>query len=373
MYSDLKDILKSAMEKYPVLSKKDERAMIKEYSKDPQKMRELLILHNLALIPYMAKRMNISLNIYDEFKSNFTRSMVKLANKFDPKKNVKFSTFVLANVYKDVCYGRRNYLDEDNIHKSGLIYLDKQIGNDPEEDACTMYNMIDKYVVKDESDEERVYERTNTHMLRNRLMSLFRDSLNGSLILDSKKEMFVKFYFAGKSMKDLAEEYGCSRNNINIAIKHILTKMRLYVMNSTKYVDLIEYMQDPLLFGKDFVNRKKIEAERKKRSNYIERLNARNTFVNNPRYFYEEDEKLDLYSYSTYCDSYQSVYGDTIGMGYDDYLDRLRMRDKMMFDRSSTYHEVMEDIQKHGIPNWKKYGKKIVERKNKPSKRRVVA
>lgn len=324
MYSDLKDILKSAMEKYPVLSKEDERAMIKEYSKDPQKMRELLILHNLALIPYMAKRMNISLNIYDEFKSNFTRSMVKLANKFDPKKNVKFSTFVLANVYKDVCYGRRNYLDEDNIHKSGLIYLDKQIGNDPEEDACTMYNMIDKYVVKDESDEERVYERTNTHMLRNRLMSLFRDSLKGSLILDSKKEMFVKFYFAGKSMKDLAEEYGCSRNNIDVAIKHILTKMRLYVMNSTKYVDLIEYMQDP-------------------------------------------------YSHSTYCDSYKSVYGDTIGMGYDDYLDRLRMRDKMMFDRSSTYHEVMEDIQKHGIPNWKKYGKKIVERKNKPSKRRVVA
>ena len=263
MYSDLKDILKSAMEKYPVLSKEDERAMIKEYSKDPQKMRELLILHNLALIPYMAKRMNIGLNIYDEFRTNFIESMVKLAQKFDPKKNVKFSTFVLANVYKDICFGRRNYLDEDNIHKSGLIYLDKPIGNDSDEGACTMYNMIDKYVVKDETDDDRVGESTNTHMLRDRIMSLFKDSLKDSQMLDSKKEMFVKFYFAGKSMKDLAEEYGCSRNNVNIAINHILTKMRMYVMNSTKYIDLIDYMQDPLLFGKDFVNRKKIEAEQK--------------------------------------------------------------------------------------------------------------
>ncbi len=363
MYNELKDILLSTMEQYPVLSKKDERALIKEYSKDPSKMRELLILHNLALIPYMAKRMNICQNVYDEFKTNFLESMVKLAQRFDPKKNTRFSTFILANVYRDVCFGRKNYLDEDNVYKSGMVYLDKHVGNDQDDNACTMYNLIDKYVVKGEGVEDgMVAENTNRIMLNRRLKELCEAVFKKNNSTKLCRSAFCDYFFKNMKMEDIATKNHCSRSNIQAVIQRCIVRIRFFLKNTTSFLDIVEYMGDNKIFGKDFTKNKKIEIERRKASECMRVFKGRESVENSSEYWKEAD-RWDLTNYGTYCSSYWNVYGDNIGMSYEDYADRRSMWIRMEEERSMSYQDMLKDFKKNGTPNWTKYGEKVAEDK----------
>lgn len=81
---------------YPPLTAEEEKVMIKKYSgkKNRKKLEELLVLHNLTLIPDCVKKYVWAFDDKTDAWMFGMQALVKRAKTFDPKKSCKFSVLV---------------------------------------------------------------------------------------------------------------------------------------------------------------------------------------------------------------------------------------------------------------------------------------
>ena len=86
----------------PPLSIDEENAIMEKLEKGDHKAKEQLIVHNLRLVVYIAKKFeNTSINIEDLISIG-TIGLIKAVNTFSPSRNIKFATYASRCIENEI-------------------------------------------------------------------------------------------------------------------------------------------------------------------------------------------------------------------------------------------------------------------------------
>ena len=124
----------------PPLSKKEEAEIFEKLEKNDPSAREMLIVHNLRLVVYIAKKFESTGVGVEDLVSIGTIGLIKAVNTFRPHKNIKLATYasrcieneILMYLRKSVQYKNELSIDEPlNIDYDGNeLLLSDIIGTD---------------------------------------------------------------------------------------------------------------------------------------------------------------------------------------------------------------------------------------------------
>lgn len=83
-----------------VLDKEEEQALIQKLKDKPDELQKALIMHNIALVFNMATKFMSASRSFDETVHYGLYGLCYAAKKFEPEKNIKFSTYAYSWIYK---------------------------------------------------------------------------------------------------------------------------------------------------------------------------------------------------------------------------------------------------------------------------------
>ncbi|HCT15932.1 MAG TPA: sporulation sigma factor SigE, partial [Ruminococcaceae bacterium] len=86
----------------PPLSKQEEQAVMEEIAKGNDSVREKLIVHNLRLVVYIAKKFENSGVGIEDLVSIGTIGLIKAVNTFCPEKNIKLATYASRCIENEI-------------------------------------------------------------------------------------------------------------------------------------------------------------------------------------------------------------------------------------------------------------------------------
>lgn len=197
----------------PPLTKKEEEEVFERLEKNDPSARDTLIVHNLRLVVYIAKKFESTGVGVEDLVSIGTIGLIKAVNTFRPNKNIKLATYasrcieneILMYLRKSVQYKNELSIDEPlNIDYDGNeLLLSDIIGTDED--------VVNKGI---ESEAER-------EMLRNAVSGLGkreREIMEMRFGLVDGKE---------KTQKEVAELIGILQSYISRLEKKIIKKLRV--------------------------------------------------------------------------------------------------------------------------------------------------
>ena len=86
----------------PPLSKEEERMAFEQLDTDVNKAREMLIVHNLRLVVYIAKKFESTGVGMEDLVSIGTIGLIKAVNTFAPEKNIKLATYASRCIENEI-------------------------------------------------------------------------------------------------------------------------------------------------------------------------------------------------------------------------------------------------------------------------------
>ena len=109
----------------PPLSKEEEKKVFERLLTDPEHARESLIVHNLRLVVYIAKKFE-STGIYvEDLISIGTIGLIKAVNTFSPEKNIKLATYASRCIENEILmYLRKNTQSKNDISIDEPLNID---------------------------------------------------------------------------------------------------------------------------------------------------------------------------------------------------------------------------------------------------------
>lgn len=107
------------------LSKEEEREAFGKLETEPETARETLIVHNLRLVVYIAKKFE-STGIYvEDLISIGTIGLIKAVNTFSPQKNIKLATYASRCIENEILmYLRKNTQCKNDISIDEPLNID---------------------------------------------------------------------------------------------------------------------------------------------------------------------------------------------------------------------------------------------------------
>ena len=96
------DYLNGADSLPPPLNKEEEKKAFELLETDPKKARELLIVHNLRLVVYIARKFENSGVGIEDLISIGTIGLIKAVNTFRPSKNIKLATYASRCIENEI-------------------------------------------------------------------------------------------------------------------------------------------------------------------------------------------------------------------------------------------------------------------------------
>jgi len=109
----------------PPLSKDEEQLIMQKIAKGDNKAREPLIVHNLRLVVYIAKKFENSGVPVEDLISIGTIGLIKSVNTFRPEKNIKLATYSSRCIENEILM----HLRKTNSHK-GDVSIDEPLNVD---------------------------------------------------------------------------------------------------------------------------------------------------------------------------------------------------------------------------------------------------
>ena len=126
----------------PPLSKQEEQEVMEEIAKGNYSVREKLIIHNLRLVVYIAKKFENSGVGIEDLVSIGTIGLIKAVNTFCPEKNIKLATYASRCIENEILMhlrktgSQRNEISIDeplNVDWDGNeLLLSDILGSDPD-------------------------------------------------------------------------------------------------------------------------------------------------------------------------------------------------------------------------------------------------
>lgn len=196
----------------PPLSREEEEAAFRLMQTEPDKARDTLILHNLRLVVYIAKKFENTGIWLEDLISIGTVGLIKAVNTFSPDKNIKLATYSSRCIENEILMYLRKYsqyrydisIDEPlNVDWDGNeLLLSDVLGTDND---CVNSH------IEEEVEKQLLHDAVNHLGAREKQIMEMRFGLNGC------KE---------KTQKEVADEIGISQSYISRLEKRIIKQLR---------------------------------------------------------------------------------------------------------------------------------------------------
>lgn len=197
----------------PPLSKKEEAEIFEKLEKNDPSAREMLIVHNLRLVVYIAKKFESTGVGVEDLVSIGTIGLIKAVNTFRPHKNIKLATYASRCIENEILM----YLRKSIQYKNELS-IDEPLNIDYDGNELLLSDIIgtDEDVVS-----KGIESEVECEILRNAVSSLGKRE---------REIMEMRFGLVDgqeKTQKEVAEMIGISQSYISRLEKKIIKKLRV--------------------------------------------------------------------------------------------------------------------------------------------------
>lgn len=179
--------------------------------KEPEAINKLII-HNLRLVVYIAKKFENTGVSVDDLTSIGTMGLIKAVKSFIPSKNIKFATYASRCVENEILmYLRKRSNRNIDISMDEVLSTDSE-GNELNliDVLYTQENEISK-TMEEESNRQIVWQSLDKLPVREKEIVIMRFGLNGN---------------EEKTQKEVADIIGISQSYISRLEKKILKKLK---------------------------------------------------------------------------------------------------------------------------------------------------
>ncbi|MBD5142659.1 MAG: RNA polymerase sporulation sigma factor SigE [Oscillospiraceae bacterium] len=197
----------------PPLTREEEISVFAKLSAGDPNARELLIVHNLRLVVYIAKKFESSGVCLEDLISIGTIGLIKAVGTFCPDKNIKLATYASRCIENEILMFLRK-----SVQYKGEISIDEPLNVDWDGNELLLSDVLgtdDDIVsrgIEWEAEREMLHNAVNALPAREREIMELRFGLNG------RREC---------TQKEVAEKIGISQSYISRLEKKIIKKLRL--------------------------------------------------------------------------------------------------------------------------------------------------
>ncbi len=196
----------------PPLSASEESELLADYDGKNQRIRDLLITHNLRLVVYIAKKFDSGTSNIEDLISIGTIGLIKAVNTFRPDKNIKLATYASRCIENEILMHLRKYsglknevsIDEPlNVDWDGNeLLLSDVLGSEPDEISV---------IIESEAEKDILNQLIAELCEREQIIMRLRFGLCG------EEEM---------TQKDVADKLGISQSYISRLEKRIIVRLK---------------------------------------------------------------------------------------------------------------------------------------------------
>lgn len=109
----------------PPLSVEEEKALLEKFETDNEYVKKNLIVHNLRLVVYIAKKFDTNQANVEDLISIGTIGLIKAVNTFCPEKNIKLATYASRCIENEILmYLRKNASQKSEISFDEPLNID---------------------------------------------------------------------------------------------------------------------------------------------------------------------------------------------------------------------------------------------------------
>ena len=206
------DYLNGADSLPPPLNKEEEKKAFELLKTDPKKARELLIVHNLRLVVYIAKKFESTGTGIEDLISIGSIGLIKAVNTFCPDKNIKLATYASRCIENEILM----FLRKSNQYKNE-ISIDEPLNVDWDGNELLLSDVLG-------SDGDEVGRGIEQEDERYLLLSFVCE-----LPPREKQIMEMRFGMNGYeeyTQKEVADALGISQSYISRLEKRIICKLK---------------------------------------------------------------------------------------------------------------------------------------------------
>ena len=196
----------------PPLSEQEEQLVFEGLERGDRQARERMIVHNLRLVIYIAKKFESSAVSVEDLTSIGSLGLIKAVNSFKPSRNIKFATYASRCVENEILMHLRK-----QSNKNVDISIDDALSVDSDGNELNLIDILytDEYEVsrnmEEESEKQILWQSIQSLNDREKDIILMRFGLNGE---------------EEKTQKEVADEIGISQSYISRLEKRIFRKLK---------------------------------------------------------------------------------------------------------------------------------------------------
>ena len=196
----------------PPLSPEEEETVFNELRNGDETHRDLLVIHNLRLVVYIAKKFDSPTAGAEDLVSIGTIGLMKAVKTFDPDKNIKLATYASRCIENEILM----YLRKASNSKIELSF-DEPLSTDWDGNELTLRDVLGSEPDEISEDIEHEDEKRLLRYVVERLPEKEREI------------MYLRFGMDGNepyTQKQLADKMGISQSYISRLEKRILAKIK---------------------------------------------------------------------------------------------------------------------------------------------------
>lgn len=194
------------------LSQKEEENIINKIKLGDSNARELLVIHNLRLVVYIAKKFESSNLCVEDLVSIGTIGLMKAVNTFCPEKNIKLATYASRCIENEILMFLRK-----NSQMKTEVSIDEPLNIDWDGNELLLSDILG-------SDKDLV----NKDIEKEAECKIVQNVVSG-LSEREKNIMELRFGLSGKkehTQKEVADFLGISQSYISRLEKRIMTRLK---------------------------------------------------------------------------------------------------------------------------------------------------
>lgn len=196
----------------PPLTKSEEEKTFQMLITDKSKARERLIIHNLRLVVYIAKKFESTGINVEDLVSIGTIGLIKAVNTFSPEKNIKLATYASRCIENEILM----FLRKNTQHKND-ISIDEPLNIDWDGNELLLSDILG-------TDEDTVNSGIEDYAEKTLLLETVS-------MLPERERIIMEMRFGlknGREMtqKEVADKIGISQSYISRLEKKIIKKLK---------------------------------------------------------------------------------------------------------------------------------------------------
>ncbi len=203
----------------PPLNAAEEKELLLKFETENEYVREKLIVHNLRLVVYIAKKFESPGASSEDLVSIGTIGLIKAVNTFRPDKNIKLATYASRCIENEILM----YLRKSSSLKSEISF-DEPLNVDWDGNELLLSDILGSDGEEVGREIEREDERNLINLLISQLSPREKEIMQMRFGISSKKEY---------TQKEVADILGISQSYISRLEKRIINKLKKQIEKVT--------------------------------------------------------------------------------------------------------------------------------------------